>query len=174
MRNLSSRSPSLRPFAAAVLLTGALVASEAAAPAAHAFPRSVASLGDLGGGLVDRPAHLSSRLDRPGRRFQFRASRSAGLIRPRAAVRTAMAAAPVGDDVWARLRHCESGGRYDINTGNGFYGAYQFVPSTWRHLGYPGLPHEAPPEMQDEAARRLQARSGWGQWPVCSRRAGAR
>ena len=85
-----------------------------------------------------------------------------------------MAAAPVGDDVWSRLRHCESGGRYDINTGNGFYGAYQFVPRTWRSLGYPGLPHEAPPEMQDEAARKLQARSGWGQWPVCSRRIGAR
>jgi len=48
------------------------------------------------------------------------------------------------------------------------------LPRTWRTLGYPGLPHEAPPEMQDEAARRLQARSGWGQWPVCSRRIGAR
>ena len=28
---------------------------------------------------------------------------------------------------------------------------------TWRTLGYPGLPHEAPPEVQDEAARKLQA-----------------
>jgi len=77
-------------------------------------------------------------------------------------------------DVWAQLRACESGGRYNINSGNGFYGAYQFHPQTWRNLGYPGLPHQAPPEMQDEAARKLQARSGWGQWPVCSRRIGAR
>ena len=76
--------------------------------------------------------------------------------------------------MWARLRACESGGRYTTNTGNGFYGAYQFHPRTWRTLGYAGLPHEAAPEMQDEAARRLQARSGWGQWPVCSRRIGAR
>ena len=174
MRNLSSRSPSVRPLAAALLLGAALVTSEAAAPAAHALPRSaVATLGDLGGGGVSRPAHLPLRLVRPGRRFQFRASRSGGL-RLRPVLRTAMAAAPVGDDVWSRLRHCESGGRYDINTGNGFYGAYQFVPRTWRSLGYPGLPHEAPPEMQDEAARKLQARSGWGQWPVCSRRIGAR
>jgi Transglycosylase-like domain len=89
----------------------------------------------------------------------------------RSAVRTP--AAPT-DDLWARLRSCESGGRYDINTGNGFYGAYQFHPRTWRNLGYPGLPHQAPPAMQDEAARKLQARSGWGQWPVCSRRIGAR
>ncbi len=175
MRNLSSRSPSVRPLAAALFLGAVLVAGEAAAPAAHAFPRSaVASLGDLGGGPVNRPAYGSSRLVRPGPRFQLRASRSAGRIRPRLALSTAMAGAPGGDDIWARLRHCESGGRYDVNTGNGFYGAYQFLPGTWRHLGYPGLPHQAPPEMQDEAARRLQARSGWGQWPVCSRRAGAR
>jgi hypothetical protein len=173
MRNLSSRSPSVRPLAAALLLGAALVAGEAAAPAAQAFPRSaVATLGDFGGGGVSRPAHLSPRLVRPGRRFQVRASRSG--LRSRPVLRTAMAAAPVGNDVWARLRHCESGGRYDINTGNGFYGAYQFVPSTWRGLGYRGLPHEAPPDMQDEAAQRLQARSGWGQWPACSRRLGVR
>jgi hypothetical protein len=77
-------------------------------------------------------------------------------------------------DVWAKLRKCESGDRYDANTGNGYFGAYQFHPQTWRNLGFPGLPHQAPPEMQDEAARRLQARSGWGQWPACSRRVGAR
>ena len=85
-----------------------------------------------------------------------------------------MSVTPRHKNVWARLRACESGGRYSVNSGNGFYGAYQFHPRTWRNLGYPGLPHEAPPEMQDEAARKLQARSGWGQWPVCSRRIGAR
>jgi resuscitation-promoting factor RpfB len=85
----------------------------------------------------------------------------------RAAVRPKVV--PTGD-VWAKLRACESGGRYNISTGNGFYGAYQFHPRTWRGLGFPGLPHQAPPEMQDEAARKLQARSGWGQWPACSRR----
>jgi hypothetical protein len=77
-------------------------------------------------------------------------------------------------DVWMKLRECESGDRYDANTGNGYFGAYQFHPQTWRSLGFPGLPHQAPPEVQDEAARRLQARSGWGQWPACSRRIGAR
>jgi hypothetical protein len=97
------------------------------------------------------------------RPYRLRASRSAFR---------ALALAP--GDVWARLRSCESGGRYTTNTGNGFFGAYQFHPRTWRNLGYPGLPHQAPPEIQDEAARKLQARSGWGQWPVCSRRVGAR
>jgi len=103
---------------------------------------------------------VSRRISRP---YRFRASRSGFR-----------ALALTSGDVWTRLRSCESGGRYTANTGNGFYGAYQFHPRTWRNLGYPGLPHQAPPEVQDEAARKLQARSGWGQWPVCSRRIGAR
>lgn len=75
--------------------------------------------------------------------------------------------APAGG-VWAALRECESGGDYTTNTGNGFFGAYQFLPSTWSGLGYPGMPHEASPAMQDAAAQDLQARSGWGQWPHCA------
>jgi hypothetical protein len=74
--------------------------------------------------------------------------------------------------VWAALRQCESGGNYQENTGNGFYGAYQFTESTWTGLGYPGRPDLEPPAMQDQGAQRLQARSGWGQWPACSRKLG--
>jgi hypothetical protein len=74
--------------------------------------------------------------------------------------------------VWAALRQCESGGNYQENTGNGFYGAYQFSASTWTNLGYPGRPDQAPPATQDAAAQKLQARSGWGQWPACSRKLG--
>ena len=81
---------------------------------------------------------------------------------------------PSSADAWTKLRKCESGSRYDLNTGNGYYGAYQFSAKTWTKLGYPGLPHEAQPEVQDEAARNLQAKLGWGQWPACSRRAGLR
>ena len=71
--------------------------------------------------------------------------------------------------VWSALRRCESGGDYSENTGNGYYGAYQFSLATWRGLGLAGLPSQASPATQDQAAERLQARSGWGQWPVCSR-----
>ncbi|HET9077448.1 MAG TPA: transglycosylase family protein [Acidimicrobiales bacterium] len=70
--------------------------------------------------------------------------------------------------VWLQLRQCESGDNYQANTGNGFYGAYQFSPSTWTGMGYPGRPDLEPPAMQDQAAQRLQAQSGWGQWPACS------
>lgn len=81
-------------------------------------------------------------------------------------------ASAAGSDPFAQLRQCESGGNYSINTGNGYYGAYQFALGTWQSLGYSGLPSSASPATQDEAARRLQARSGWGQWPACARMLG--
>ncbi len=87
---------------------------------------------------------------------------------PAAPVAPATSAA--GGDVWAGLRRCESGGNYAENTGNGYYGAYQFSLATWHGLGYPGLPSAAAPAVQDQAAQKLQARSGWGQWPACSRK----
>jgi len=83
---------------------------------------------------------------------------------------TAPATRAAGGDVWAGLRRCESGGNYSDNTGNGYYGAYQFSLATWHGLGFAGLPSGASPEVQDQAAQKLQARSGWGQWPSCARR----
>jgi hypothetical protein len=71
------------------------------------------------------------------------------------------------------LRVCESGGNYHINTGNGFYGAYQFTLQTWRGLGFGGYPQDASAATQDAAVRKLYAQSGWSPWPVCGRRAAA-
>jgi resuscitation-promoting factor RpfA len=67
------------------------------------------------------------------------------------------------------LRWCESSDDYTINTGNGYYGAYQFSLETWQWLGYWGYPHEASPEVQDQAALDLYAYSNWDAWPACSR-----
>jgi hypothetical protein len=67
---------------------------------------------------------------------------------------------------------CESGGNYAENTGNGYYGAYQFSLSTWYGLGFTGLPSDASPATQDAAAAELQAEAGWGQWPSCSAQLG--
>ena len=95
------------------------------------------------------------------------------VLRATSAPIVTSAPAPVATgDVWAELRDCESGGNYAEDTGNGFYGAYQFAPSTWSALGYPGLPNEAPPAVQDAAAQQLESRSGWGQWPGCSAKLG--
>ena len=72
----------------------------------------------------------------------------------------------------AKIRDCESGGNYSDNTGNGYYGAYQFSESTWLGLGFSGYPNSNPPSIQDQAAALLARRSGWGQWPTCALLAG--
>jgi hypothetical protein len=75
---------------------------------------------------------------------------------------------PPAGGVWLELRECESGDNYQTDTGNGFYGAYQFAASTWSGLGLSGLASQAPYWVQDEAAQRLQAQYGWKPWPACS------
>jgi hypothetical protein len=79
-----------------------------------------------------------------------------------------------GDDAFARLRLCEAGGNYSTNTGNGFYGAYQYDLGTWNNYGGFKYPHEAPPAVQDAKARETQAARGWSPWPACSRKLGLR
>ena len=73
------------------------------------------------------------------------------------------------EESWARLRKCEAGGDYTINTGNGYYGAYQFNASTWRSVGGTGLPHRATPAEQDRRAKILYSQRGRSPWPVCGR-----
>lgn len=67
----------------------------------------------------------------------------------------------------ARLRSCESGGNYDRNSGNGYYGAYQYDISTWANWG--GFPRAdlAPPSVQDEKAWETYKRRAWQPWPSC-------
>lgn len=73
---------------------------------------------------------------------------------------------------WLRkVRYCESGnhGLYRTNTGNGFYGAYQFTLSSWRAVGGYGFPHNARPIEQDYRAVLLLRLQGRGAWPHCGR-----
>ncbi len=69
---------------------------------------------------------------------------------------------------WQRLRQCESGDNYSINTGNGYYGAYQFDLSTWRSVGGTGYPHQASPATQDALALKLWQARGWSPWACAS------
>lgn len=79
------------------------------------------------------------------------------------------------DATWVALARCESGGDPTAVGGGGrYHGAFQFTLDTWHSLGYPGDPLEYPFSAQLEAAKRLQARSGWAQWPACSRTLGLR
>jgi resuscitation-promoting factor RpfA len=96
-----------------------------------------------------------------------RTSVLAAVTAASAGVGLVLAAAPASADVFSNIRACESGGNYSTNTGNGYYGAYQFTQGTWNSLGYSGLPSSASSATQDAAAAQLAARSGFGQWPVC-------
>ena len=70
--------------------------------------------------------------------------------------------------VWLQLRECESGDNYAENTGNGYYGAYQFSQQTWTGLGLPAARSGVAPDPGCRGGHKLQAEAGWGAWPACS------
>ncbi|MGV0793593.1 transglycosylase family protein [Mycolicibacterium sp. XJ1819] len=79
--------------------------------------------------------------------------------------------------VWDALARCEAGGNWAINTGNGFYGGVQFDQNTWERNGglrYAARADLATREEQITIAEVTRARQGWGAWPTCSGRIGAR
>ncbi len=99
--------------------------------------------------------------------------------RPAAQTRSAQAApvassAPANAGVWDRLAACESGGRWNVSTGNGYYGGLQFSLSSWQAVGGSGYPHHASKSEQIARAELLQARQGWGAWPACTAKLGIR
>ncbi len=85
---------------------------------------------------------------------------------------------PVSDGtIWDSLAGCEAGGNWGINTGNGFFGGVQFDQGTWEANGglrYAPRADMATREEQIAIAEVTRQRQGWGAWPVCSGRAGAR
>ncbi|MFI2610946.1 transglycosylase family protein [Kitasatospora sp. NPDC018619] len=75
---------------------------------------------------------------------------------------------------WDALARCESGGRWGINTGNGYYGGLQFDAATWRAnggLAYAPRADQATREQQIAVAEHLAARRGLAPWPACGARA---
>ena len=69
-------------------------------------------------------------------------------------------------DALAKLRACE--GSYTSNTGNGYYGAYQYDVSTWGGYGGYTYASDAPPAVQDQRAWETYQRRGWSPWPSCA------
>jgi Transglycosylase-like domain len=70
------------------------------------------------------------------------------------------------------VAQCESGGDPTTNTGNGFYGKWQFTDATWHAVtGLPGHASDYSEAVQDAAAAKLWDNGqGAGNWPVCSHR----
>jgi murein DD-endopeptidase MepM/ murein hydrolase activator NlpD len=81
------------------------------------------------------------------------------------------------DSAWDALAQCESSGKWDINTGNSFYGGLQFTQSTWAAFGgleFAARADLATREQQIVVAERTLQGQGWNAWPVCSSKAGVR
>lgn len=69
--------------------------------------------------------------------------------------------------MWDRIAQCESGGRWNINTGNGYYGGLQFNTQTWLGAGggqYAPRADLATREQQITIANRLYASRGLQPW----------
>lgn len=68
------------------------------------------------------------------------------------------------------LGNCESGMTAERNSGNGYYGAFQFSIGTWNSMGTDYERADlAPLEVQKDAVQRLVARSSiFTQFPGCS------
>lgn len=78
----------------------------------------------------------------------------------------------LSDEAINFLGNCESGMNPATNTGNGYYGAFQFSYGTWQSMGTAYERADlAPLEVQIDAVQRLVARSNiYGQFPACAQR----
>lgn len=128
------------------LIAGALIA--AGAPAAPAAPRGACH------------THACFVRACSSRACKARVARKQARRHERALIRPYRA--------WLeRTARCESGGRWHIATGNGFYGGLQFTLQSWRAVGGRGYPHQATKLEQMYRAVRLLHLQGRGAWPVC-------
>lgn len=69
--------------------------------------------------------------------------------------------------MWDRIARCESGGNWQINTGNGYYGGLQFALASWRANGgtdFAAYPHKATRAQQITVANRYYAKAGLAPW----------
>lgn len=86
-------------------------------------------------------------------------------------------AGPMRQDPWDRVAQCESGGNWNTNTGNGYYGGLQFSSGTWRSYGggaYASTADHATRSQQIAIAEKVLRAQGWQAWPTCSRKVGVR
>jgi hypothetical protein len=158
----------INAYARAAIATRAAIAAHVAAVAAEARAEAIEQAQAAAEARAEAAAAAQAQAE-ANAEAKAQATLAAAQARAAAAqAQKSKSSTPPAGGVWEELRMCESGGDYSADTGNGYYGAYQFLLSTWEDLGFSGLPSNAPPAEQDQAAQELQARYGWGQWPACS------
>jgi hypothetical protein len=157
----------------------AIAASPPTAPALHpplAGHRTVAGqmhaehVDNVQDGLTARAVRLARRLDLSpaGERDRSR-GKTPDHLRARIRELEQRSSAPTASPTMQAIAQCESGGDPTADTGNGFYGKYQFDLPTWQAVGGAGNPAHASEAEQDRRAAALYARAGPSPWPVCGR-----
>ena len=71
---------------------------------------------------------------------------------------------PARERLWDRVAMCESGGNWNANTGNGYYGGLQFTRSTWNSFGgraYARTANYATRLQQIDIAEKVLHVQGW-------------
>ncbi|ANI91862.1 transglycosylase family protein [Dietzia timorensis] len=94
----------------------------------------------------------------------------AGAIASGGALLSGPAANAAAPEAWDQVAACESGGDWQINTGNGFQGGLQFTPETWAANGgteFAPTADQATREQQIQVAESVLATQGAGAWPNC-------
>ncbi|MFJ9416812.1 transglycosylase family protein [Streptomyces sp. NPDC101227] len=94
------------------------------------------------------------------------------LSTPGLAGQAAAAAPPTApeDTNWERIAHCESSGRWHINTGNGYHGGLQIDLTTWQEYGgrrYAPRADLASRSQQIAVGERIAEDRGLAPWPNC-------
>jgi hypothetical protein len=135
------------------------------AAAAVTAPVGLALAADPGRTVQARPAPLAAPLA-GHRSVDGQMHRAAVIIHRRAHRRPAAVRIP---PVLRRIAECESHGNpRSIGGGGAYRGMFQFSQDTWNSVGGHGDPAKASVAEQVRRAGMLLARSGPGQWPVCS------
>lgn len=80
------------------------------------------------------------------------------------------AANAAGAGAWDQVAQCESGGNWQVNTGNGYYGGLQFSAQTWSGYGgdeFAATADQATRDQQIQVGERVLEGQGAGAWPNC-------
>jgi hypothetical protein len=174
----------MRKTTTALALAGTLLAAPAAnaaapppAPALHpllsghrtvAGQMKTAKVANLRADLAERAVGLARKLDHSAAAERRRArGRSPAELRARIRDLEERLEPPTASPTMEAIAQCESGGNPTTDTGNGFYGKYQFTLETWQAVGGTGNPARASEAEQDRRAATLYARAGASPWPVC-------
>jgi len=162
------------------LLVSLMIPALAAAQNEPTATPRVTSSSHLSAGYVDSAlataANRSAEIP-PDRYYEHRAwlagLRRKAAVEARASSRSFGTSPSSGGVDWYAIASCESGGRWDLNTGNGYWGGLQFAPHTWLAGGggpFDGVgPFPYSAAQQIAVAQRIYASVGLSAWPYCGR-----